>query len=121
MKVLFTSFPAFGYLLPILPLAAAAHAAGDDVLVSTNATFASVVGSPPFLSSGLSLPELMAENDRRTGVDLTPTWSIPSTLALSSSPGLESSSASCPTGPRSNASTGWVQGRLAGEAVRLEG
>lgn len=70
MKVLFTSFPAFGHLLPMLPLADAAHAAGDDVLVSTNATFASVVGNLPFLSSGLSLPELMAENDRRTGVDL---------------------------------------------------
>jgi len=70
MKVLFTSFPAYGHLLPLLPLADAAGAAGDDVLVSTHAAFGSAVGNLPFLPSGLALAELMAENDRRTGVDL---------------------------------------------------
>jgi len=70
MKVLFTSFPTFGHLLPMLPLADAARAAGDDVVVSANGTFAGVVGDLPFVASGPSLPELMAENDRRTGINL---------------------------------------------------
>jgi len=46
------------------------RAAGDDVAVSANGTFAGVVGDLPFVASGPALPELMAENDRRSGVDL---------------------------------------------------
>ena len=45
MKLLFTSVPAFGHLHPIMPLALAAQAAGDDVHVATGADFADWVSS----------------------------------------------------------------------------
>jgi UDP:flavonoid glycosyltransferase YjiC (YdhE family) len=35
MRVLFTGIPVYGHLLPMLPLAVAARAAGDEVAVTT--------------------------------------------------------------------------------------
>ena len=37
MRILFTTWPAYGHLLPMLPLARAAQAAGHDVVVSSGA------------------------------------------------------------------------------------
>lgn len=67
MRALFTSIPAYGHLLPILPLAAAARRCGDEVVVSTSASLAGAVGDLPFLPAGPTLPEMMVENERRTG------------------------------------------------------
>ncbi|WP_199439922.1 glycosyltransferase [Umezawaea beigongshangensis] len=65
MRVLFSAVPAFGHLLPVLPLARAARDAGADVVVSTHDALASTVGDLPFVPAGPSLPELIAENARR--------------------------------------------------------
>ena len=35
VRILFTTWPAFGHLLPMLPLARAARAAGHDVVISS--------------------------------------------------------------------------------------
>jgi len=45
MKLLFTSFPAYGHLHPILPLALAARDAGHEVRVATGADLARWAGS----------------------------------------------------------------------------
>ncbi|GAB7041429.1 MULTISPECIES: glycosyltransferase [Catenuloplanes] len=65
MKALFTTFPAYGHLLPMLPLAEAAVAAGDTVLVATHETLhaATRAFGPP-------LPALLAENESRSGADV---------------------------------------------------
>jgi UDP:flavonoid glycosyltransferase YjiC (YdhE family) len=65
VRVLFSAVPAFGHLLPLLPLARAARDAGADVLVSTHSTFATAVEDLPFAPAGPPLPELVAENARR--------------------------------------------------------
>ncbi|WP_432838243.1 glycosyltransferase [Dactylosporangium sp. CA-092794] len=71
MRILFTAVPAYGHLLPLLPLARAAHAAGDDVLVSTHATLAGTAAGLPFTPSGSALPDLLAETTRRREGRLT--------------------------------------------------
>ena len=70
MRILFTSFPATGHLLPMVPLADAVHDAGDQVLISAHADQAPLVGQLPFRATGPSLPELLAESERRTNVSL---------------------------------------------------
>ncbi|GHF81264.1 UDP:flavonoid glycosyltransferase YjiC (YdhE family) [Amycolatopsis bartoniae] len=67
MRVLFTSVPAYGHLLPLLPTAVAARAAGDEVAVSTGASMGATVGDLPFLPAGPEIPELFAEQARRPG------------------------------------------------------
>ncbi|BCB74455.1 hypothetical protein GCM10022251_73770 [Phytohabitans flavus] len=71
MRILFTAVPAYGHLLPLLPLARAAHAAGDDVLVSTHAALASTAADLPFTPSGSALPDLLAQTTRRREGRLT--------------------------------------------------
>ncbi len=66
MRVLFTSVPAYGHLLPMLPLARAAQAAGIEVAVSTAAVFADVAAPLPLLAAGPTLLALAEETYRRT-------------------------------------------------------
>ncbi|MFD9701171.1 glycosyltransferase [Lentzea sp. NPDC059081] len=70
MKALFTTFPAYGHLLPMLPLATAAAAAGDEVVVVASAELHGTVDGLQVRALGPSLPDLLAENDRRSGQDV---------------------------------------------------
>ncbi|GAA4668244.1 MULTISPECIES: glycosyltransferase [Amycolatopsis] len=67
MRVLFSSMPTHGHVLPLLPTAGAARAAGDEVAVSTGASLREVVGELRFLPAGPEMPELFAEQARRPG------------------------------------------------------
>ncbi len=66
MRLLFTSVPAFGHVLPLLPLARAAQSAGAQVAFSTDAAFAEVVAPLPLLMAGPAFPVIAAETYRRT-------------------------------------------------------
>jgi UDP:flavonoid glycosyltransferase YjiC (YdhE family) len=68
MRVLFTAVPVYGHLLPMLPLAAAARAAGDEVAVATAGSMAGTVGDLDFFPAGAASAELRAEHERRSGV-----------------------------------------------------
>lgn len=70
MKALFTAFPAYGHLLPMLPLAGAAAAAGDEVVVVASKELHGVGDGLAMCALGPSLPDLLAENDRRSGQDV---------------------------------------------------
>lgn len=65
MKALFTSFPAYGHLLPVLPLAHAASAAGDEVVIAASKDLHAVADGLPVRALGPWLPDLMAENESR--------------------------------------------------------
>ncbi|WP_433202913.1 glycosyltransferase [Dactylosporangium sp. CS-047395] len=67
MRVLFTAVPIHGHLLPLLPLAEAVVAAGDEVAVAAPPALAGLVGRLPVLPGGPDIADLLAENDRRTG------------------------------------------------------
>ncbi|MDR7280127.1 glycosyltransferase [Catenuloplanes atrovinosus] len=70
MKALFTTFPAYGHLLPMLPLAEAAAADGASVVIATHE---SLHGTAPHLTTrafGPALPALLAENETRSGEDV---------------------------------------------------
>ncbi|WP_432983057.1 glycosyltransferase [Dactylosporangium sp. CA-233914] len=67
MRVLFTAVPIYGHLLPLLPLAEAAAAAGDEAAVAVPPSMAHLVGELPVWPGGPEPAELLAENDRRTG------------------------------------------------------
>lgn len=71
MRILFSSTPAHGHLLPQLPLARAFRDRGDDVSVITSASFAPMLAAEriTLLAAGPEAPELLAEAARRTGVD----------------------------------------------------
>ena len=69
MKILFSSTPAFGHLIPMLPLAAAARQGGHQVAVATDASLAPVLGDLPLLQVGPDILALLAETKRRTGID----------------------------------------------------
>ncbi|MFE6894645.1 glycosyltransferase [Streptomyces sp. NPDC057694] len=71
MRILFSSTPAHGHLLPQLPLARAFRDRGDDVAVLTAASYASLVAAERFelLAAGPEMPVLLAESLRRTGAD----------------------------------------------------
>ena len=43
MRILFSSWPAYGHLLPMLPLARAAVRAGHDVLISSGADISGLI------------------------------------------------------------------------------
>ncbi|MFF5500061.1 glycosyltransferase [Streptomyces aquilus] len=71
MRILFSSTPQHGHLLPALPLARAFRDRGDEVAVITSASF-----GPLFAAEGITLlpvgpeiPELLAEAARLAGVD----------------------------------------------------
>jgi len=65
MKALFTSFPAYGHLLPMLPLVRAAAAAGDEVVVAAHHSLHGTEPSVTMRGVGPALAELIAENETR--------------------------------------------------------
>jgi UDP:flavonoid glycosyltransferase YjiC (YdhE family) len=67
MRILFTGVPSAGHILPMLPLAEAADAAGHVTALMTGAELASVVRPFRLLAAGPSQAELMAEASRRLG------------------------------------------------------
>lgn len=67
MRVLFSSTPAFGHLLPLLPLARAARDAGDDVAILTAEEMGAVVAPLPLLSAGPTFSAISEEYYRRAG------------------------------------------------------
>lgn len=71
MRILFSSTPAHGHLLPQLPLARAFRDRGDQVAVMTAGLFAPVLApeSIELLPAGPGADVLFAESIRRTGVD----------------------------------------------------
>ena len=69
MNILFSGVPAFGHLLPMLPLARAARRAGHEAAVLTDGAMAVAVGDVPVLPAGPPLDVLIAETVHRTGVD----------------------------------------------------
>ncbi|RPF19900.1 glycosyltransferase [Myceligenerans xiligouense] len=71
MRILFSSTPAHGHLLPQLPLARAFRDRGDQVAVMTAGLFAPVLAPEgiELLPAGPGADVLFAESTRRTGVD----------------------------------------------------
>ncbi|MCE0537860.1 glycosyltransferase [Kineosporia rhizophila] len=69
MRILFSSCPAFGHLLPMLPLARAAGRAGHEVAFLTHPSMVQQVPSFPVLAAGPSIEQTLAEVFRRSGVD----------------------------------------------------
>ncbi|MFI9489724.1 glycosyltransferase [Promicromonospora sp. NPDC052451] len=71
MRILFSSTPAHGHLLPLLPLARAFQERGDQVAVLTAGVFAPVLAPEgiELLPAGPAADVLFAESGRRTGVD----------------------------------------------------
>ncbi|GAA3281636.1 glycosyltransferase [Dactylosporangium vinaceum] len=67
MRVLFTAVPIHGHLLPLLPLAQAVAAAGDDAAFAGPASLGALIGDVPLLVTSPEIAELLAENGRRTG------------------------------------------------------
>jgi UDP:flavonoid glycosyltransferase YjiC (YdhE family) len=67
MRILFTGVPSAGHILPMLPLAEAADAAGHVTALMTGAELASVVRPFRLLAAGPSQAQLMAEASRRLG------------------------------------------------------
>lgn len=71
VRILFSSTPAHGHLLPLLPLARAFRDRGDQVAVLTAAAFAPLLDAEgiELLPAGPTADVLFAESGRRTGVD----------------------------------------------------
>jgi UDP:flavonoid glycosyltransferase YjiC (YdhE family) len=67
VRILFSSNPLYGHVLPLLPLARAAVAKGHDVAMLTGAEVASVVAPARLLEIPPSRRELADEVARRTG------------------------------------------------------
>ena len=81
MRVLFSSTPAYGHLLPLLPLARALRGRGHEVaMLSAESVSAAVTPEGiELLPAGPSLDVMFAETGRRTGND--PTAAVPETVA----------------------------------------
>jgi len=81
MRVLFSSTPAYGHLLPLLPLARALRSRGHDVAVLSAETMAPVLAPEgiELLPAGPSMDVVLAETGRRTGTD--PTQPVPERVA----------------------------------------
>jgi UDP:flavonoid glycosyltransferase YjiC (YdhE family) len=75
MRLLFGSWPGYGHLLPMAPLIRAAREAGHDVVVSSGADLAGLIGrlGAPAHRSGVTLAESYARMpDHRTVSELPP-------------------------------------------------
>ncbi|GAA3623622.1 glycosyltransferase [Kineosporia mesophila] len=70
MRILISSCPAYGHLLPMLPLARAAQRAGHDVALMTHPSVAAQAPSLPLLAAGPSIEENLAEVFSRSGRDV---------------------------------------------------
>ncbi|MFE3830369.1 glycosyltransferase [Streptomyces sp. NPDC059092] len=71
MRILFSAVPTGGHVLPLLPLAGAARAAGHEVAILSNTETASLLRPFPVLTAGPGLEEQVTEAGRRTGLDPT--------------------------------------------------
>lgn len=69
MRILFSSTPAFGHLLPMLPLAAAARRDGHEVAVLSHPSMTTSIAQMPLLPAGPSIPETLQDVTRRTETD----------------------------------------------------
>ncbi|MER8225766.1 glycosyltransferase [Streptomyces sp. NPDC094143] len=69
MRILFSSTPAFGHLLPMLPLSAAARRAGHELALLSHPSMASSAAGMPLLPAGPDLPETLEDIARRTSID----------------------------------------------------
>lgn len=67
MRVLFSAFPQRGHVHPLIPLAHAARARGDEAVMMTSAEFEAEVAPLPLFGVGPLFSELVAEMNRRTG------------------------------------------------------
>jgi UDP:flavonoid glycosyltransferase YjiC (YdhE family) len=82
MRVLLSGTPAFGHLLPLMPLAREARAAGHEVALLTSGPMDKVVGPDlPILPAGPMPDVLFAEVARRTGGANPATDPTPETVA----------------------------------------
>ncbi|MFG1923008.1 nucleotide disphospho-sugar-binding domain-containing protein [Cryptosporangium sp. NPDC048952] len=70
MKALFTTFPAYGHLLPMLPLARAVAAAGDSVVIAAHRDLHGTAPELTMRDAGPGLPALLAENSARFSEDV---------------------------------------------------
>lgn len=66
-RVLFTAVPIHGHLLPLLPLARAVAAAGDQPVIAVPGSMTDLVQDLPTSVYGPDIDFLMEENARRTG------------------------------------------------------
>src|SRR5690349_5641010 len=71
MRILFSATPAYGHLLPLLPLERAARRAGHTTAFLTHPSLASLVEPAPVVAAGATLEATLAEFQRRTGKDAT--------------------------------------------------
>jgi UDP:flavonoid glycosyltransferase YjiC (YdhE family) len=69
LRILFSSTPAFGHLLPMLPLARAARRAGHEAAVLSHPSIASAADGMPLLPAGPSVAEALADVTSRAAVD----------------------------------------------------
>lgn len=74
MRILFGSWPAYGHLLPMVPLIRAAQRAGHDVLVSSGSDMAGLIGQldVPAHRSGVTLDESYARMPDQTTISKLP-------------------------------------------------
>ncbi|WP_151485270.1 glycosyltransferase [Streptomyces albicerus] len=69
MRILFSGTPAFGHLLPMLPLERVARRAGHATAMLTHSSMAEAVAPAPVLHAGPTVEAVLAEVTRRTGAD----------------------------------------------------
>jgi UDP:flavonoid glycosyltransferase YjiC (YdhE family) len=69
VRVLFSTTPALGHLLPMLPLAAAARRAGHETALLSHPSMGEFAPGMRLLPAGPSTAETLADVERRTGVD----------------------------------------------------
>jgi UDP:flavonoid glycosyltransferase YjiC (YdhE family) len=67
MRILFSGHPLAGHLLPMMPLADAARAAGHETAMLTSGDLAALVAPVRVLHAGPSIEEMADETLRRTG------------------------------------------------------
>jgi UDP:flavonoid glycosyltransferase YjiC (YdhE family) len=67
MRILFSGHPLVGHILPMMPIADAARAAGQDTALLTSSDLASLVAQMHVLPAGPSAEDMIGETVRRTG------------------------------------------------------
>ncbi|MFF5900946.1 glycosyltransferase [Streptomyces argenteolus] len=67
MRILFSGTPAYGHLLPLLPLERAAREAGHTTAFLTHASLGDVVAPATVHAAGATLEDTLGEFQRRTG------------------------------------------------------